>query len=128
MVDVSRGEGRLMSSQASRTAAMIDAAITTVEAKRSSIRCCSSRAVARRISPIRASLHQGIIIGEENTKIEVVAMWGNHLGFLARITLIGFGSGMSLILSRFELAHESTFGLRAYHIMVWIVISFNTEQ
>lgn len=41
-----------MSSRASRTAAMMDAAITSVEAKRSCARrSCSSRAIALRISP-----------------------------------------------------------------------------
>jgi len=34
MTDVSRGDGRLMSSWASRTAAMMDAAMTRVEANR----------------------------------------------------------------------------------------------
>jgi hypothetical protein len=42
-----------MSSRARRTAAMTDAAITSVDAKRSCCRrSCSSRAVALRISPI----------------------------------------------------------------------------
>jgi hypothetical protein len=60
--DVKRGDGLLMSgSLASRTAAMIDAAITSVEANRSVIRfcsaialvrSCSSRAMARLISPM----------------------------------------------------------------------------
>jgi hypothetical protein len=60
--DVRRGDGLLMSgSLASRTAAMIDAAITSVEANLSVIRfcsanalvrSCSSRAMARLISPI----------------------------------------------------------------------------
>jgi hypothetical protein len=60
--DVKRGDGLLMSgSLASRTAAIIDAAITSVEANRSVIhfcsaialvRSCSSRATARRISPM----------------------------------------------------------------------------
>lgn len=60
--DVKRGDGLLMSfSLASRIAAMIDAAITSVEANRSVIRfcssiafalSCSSRAIARFISPI----------------------------------------------------------------------------
>ena len=60
--DVKRGDGLLMSgSLASRTAAMIDAAITSVEAKRSVIRfcsaialfrSCSSLAMARLISPM----------------------------------------------------------------------------
>ena len=60
--DVKRGDGLLMSgSLASRTAAMIDAAITSVEANRSVIRfcsaialvrSCSSRAMARFISPM----------------------------------------------------------------------------
>ena len=59
--EVKRGDGRLMSaSLASRTAAMIEAAITSVEANRSVIRfcsaialarSCSSRAIARLISP-----------------------------------------------------------------------------
>ena len=58
---VRRGDGLLMSgSLASRTAAMIDAAITSVEANRSVIlfcsaitlvRSCSSLAMARLISP-----------------------------------------------------------------------------
>ena len=60
--DVKRGDGLLMSgSLASRTAAMIDAAITSVEANRSLmrfcsvialVRSCSSRAMARLISPM----------------------------------------------------------------------------
>lgn len=60
--DVKRGDGLLMSgSLASRTAAMIDAAITSVEANLSVIRFCSaialvrsssSRAMARLISPM----------------------------------------------------------------------------
>lgn len=59
--DVKRGDGLLMSgSLASRTAAMIDAAITSVEANRSVmrfssaialVRSCSSLAMARLISP-----------------------------------------------------------------------------
>jgi hypothetical protein len=62
MTDVKRGDGLLMScSLASRTAAMIEAAITSVEANRSVMRLCSSivlarsrssRAMARFISPI----------------------------------------------------------------------------
>lgn len=62
MTDVRRGDSLLMScSLARRTAAMIDAAITSVEANRSVMRfcssitfarSCSSRAMARLISPI----------------------------------------------------------------------------
>jgi hypothetical protein len=62
MTDIRRGDGLLMScSLASRTAAMIDAAMTSVEANRSVMlfcssnalsRSCSSRAIARLISPI----------------------------------------------------------------------------
>ena len=62
MTDVKRGDGLLMScSLASRTAAMIEAAITSVEANRSVMRLCSSivlarsrssRAMARFISPM----------------------------------------------------------------------------
>lgn len=48
----SLGLGRLMSSLASRTAAMIAAAMTSVEAKRSRWRSSASRAFARFISPI----------------------------------------------------------------------------
>ena len=72
ITDVSRGDGLLMSgSLASRTAAMIDAAITSVEANLSVIRFCSSttlarsyssRAIARLISPIfhRRSWTRGV--------------------------------------------------------------------
>jgi hypothetical protein len=72
--DVNRGDGLLMSgSLASRTAAMIDAAITSVEANRSVmrfcsiialVRSCSPRAMARFISPIyhrRSVLRQQIL-------------------------------------------------------------------
>ena len=52
MTEVSLGDGRLMSSRANRTAAMMDAAIASVEANRSVIRRCSSFAFARFISPI----------------------------------------------------------------------------
>jgi hypothetical protein len=63
MTDVSLGDGPLMSSRANRTAAMIDAAITKVEANLSVMlfcssidfaRSCSSRAMARFITPISA--------------------------------------------------------------------------
>jgi hypothetical protein len=48
-----RGEDSLMSSLAKRTAAIIEAAITSVEANRSlSCACLSSYAIARFISPI----------------------------------------------------------------------------
>jgi hypothetical protein len=59
----SLGDGPLMSSRANRTAAMIDAAITKVEANLSVMRfcssidfarSCSSRAMARFITPISA--------------------------------------------------------------------------
>lgn len=69
--DVKRGDGLLMfGSRASRTAAMIDAAITSVEANRSVMRfcsaialfrSCSSRAMARLISPIRH--RRSILVG-----------------------------------------------------------------
>ena len=69
--DVKRGNGLLMSgSLASRTAAMIDAAITSVEANRSVMRFCSaialvrsccSRAMARLISPM---YHRRFATGE----------------------------------------------------------------
>ena len=72
--DVKRGDGLLMfCSLASRTAAMIDAAITSVEANRSVMRLCSSivlarsrssRAMARFISPIsyrRSEIRGGFI-------------------------------------------------------------------
>jgi hypothetical protein len=72
--DVKRGDGLLMScSLASRTAAIIDAAITSVEANRSVMRFCSSivlarsrssRAMARFISPIchrRSEIRGGFI-------------------------------------------------------------------
>ena len=72
MTDVKRGDGLLMSgSLASRTAAMIDAAITRVEAKRSVIRfcsaialvrSCSSLAMARLISP---TLHRRSVTRED---------------------------------------------------------------
>ena len=42
MTDVSLGDGRLMSSRASRTAAMIDAEMASVDENRSVIRRCSS--------------------------------------------------------------------------------------
>jgi hypothetical protein len=48
--DDSLGEGRPMSSRANLTAAMIAAAITTVEANRSVARFCSSVAMARSFS------------------------------------------------------------------------------
>jgi hypothetical protein len=49
---VNLGDGLPISSRASRTAAMIAAAMTTVEAKRSSFcRCRSSHAIDRFISP-----------------------------------------------------------------------------
>jgi hypothetical protein len=63
--DVSLGDGLLMSSRARRTAAMIDAAITRVEANLSVMRfcssidfarSCSSRAMARLIMPTSAPL------------------------------------------------------------------------
>lgn len=53
MTLISRGDGREMfSSLASRTAAIIAAAMTIVEANRSLILASSSRAVARCISPM----------------------------------------------------------------------------
>jgi hypothetical protein len=55
------GDGR-MSSRASRTAAMMAAAITNVDAKRSVCRCCSSQASRRRKSLMTAS------IGEQEAK------------------------------------------------------------
>jgi hypothetical protein len=61
--DASRGDGRLMSSRANRTAAIMAAAITRVEANRSVIHFCSSitlvrssLAIARFITPIFASI------------------------------------------------------------------------
>ena len=57
-----RGLG-LMSSRANLTAAMMAAAITNVEAKRSRILSSFSRAMARRISPMISS------IGEYKTKV-----------------------------------------------------------
>lgn len=55
MTEVNLGDGRLMSSRASRTAAMIDAAMTSVDANLSRFcRSASSLAMARRISPITA--------------------------------------------------------------------------
>jgi hypothetical protein len=51
--EVNRGDGLLMSgSLASRTAAMIDAAITSVEANRSVIRLCSAIALVRSCSSL----------------------------------------------------------------------------
>jgi hypothetical protein len=53
IVEVSFGDGPLISSRAIRTAAMMLAAITNVDAKRSCLLpSCSSRATARRISPM----------------------------------------------------------------------------
>jgi hypothetical protein len=55
IAEVSLGDGLLMSSRANRTAAMIDAAITSVDANLSCFRrSASSLAMARRISPISA--------------------------------------------------------------------------
>lgn len=68
MAAVNLGEGLLMSSRASRTTAIMDAAMTNVEANRSCLRCSSSRAVARLISPTRVSPAQAII-GEVKAKV-----------------------------------------------------------
>jgi hypothetical protein len=60
---MTRGDGRI-SSLANLTAAMIEAAITSVEAKRSCFALsCSSREMARLISPIFGSL------GETKAKV-----------------------------------------------------------
>lgn len=66
---VRRGEGRVMfSSRANRTAAIIEAAMVRVEAKRSRVRRSSSNAFARRISPMQSS------IGEQKTKCILVCV------------------------------------------------------
>jgi hypothetical protein len=66
--DVTRGDGRLMSSRARRTAAMIEAQMASVDVNRSFMRSSAARrsssyALARFISPMRSS------IGEQKTKI-----------------------------------------------------------
>jgi hypothetical protein len=59
IVAVSRGDDLLMSSLANRTAAMMEAAITSVDANRSCLRrCSSSLAIALFISPISVSTSQ----------------------------------------------------------------------
>jgi hypothetical protein len=67
ITDVSLGDGLLMSSRAKRTAAMMDAAITRVEANLSVKRCCSSidldrsrssQTMARFIKPISATIQE----------------------------------------------------------------------
>ena len=64
-----RGDDRVMfCSRASRTAAMIEAQIARVEAKRSVLRCSSSRAFARRISPMQT------MVGENLAKMQTATV------------------------------------------------------
>lgn len=58
----------MFSSRARRTAAIIEAAMVSVEAKRSRVRRSSSYAFARRISPMQFS------IGEQKTKFILVCV------------------------------------------------------